>query len=174
MTHLGGYIDVDTLQAETRLEAAAAKCGVPLEVKGSGAEVRIDCPFGCAGDHCGRKEVAINTDNLQKVFRCHAYQCQFRGNLLTLMHGWPSGQKPTGDKLKGEEFQRMKRVLAGTGDAAVRQAPKEPTVAREAVTPPPPMNVPFIESPEERVRELHNIDVKFLTDLAAMKVIVDP
>lgn len=86
-----GYIDVDKLQAETTLEAAAAKCGVTLDIKGSGPEVRIDCPFGCAGDHRGRKEVAINTDNPQKVFQCHAYQCGFRGNLLTLMHGWLTG-----------------------------------------------------------------------------------
>ena len=50
-----GYIDVDRLQAETTLEAAAAKCGVSLDVKGTGAEVRIDCQFGCSGDHGGRK-----------------------------------------------------------------------------------------------------------------------
>ena len=42
-----GYVDVDQLQAETTLEEAAAKCGVTLDVKGSGDEVRIDCPFGC-------------------------------------------------------------------------------------------------------------------------------
>jgi len=136
MNRPGGYIDVDSLQAETSLEAAAAKCGIPLDVKGSGAEVRIDCPFGCAGDHCGRKEVAINTENPQKVFQCHAYQCQFRGNLLTLMHGWLAGKKPAGDKLKGEEFQRVKRVLAGTGDpVASGQQQKQPTVAVEAATP---------------------------------------
>ena len=32
-----GYIDVDKLQAETSLEAAAAKCGVALEARGTGA-----------------------------------------------------------------------------------------------------------------------------------------
>ena len=82
------YINVDELQAQTPLEEATAKCGVILDVKGHGKEVRIDCPFGCSGDHCGRKEVSINVDNPQKVFRCHAYTCGFRGNLLTLMHGW--------------------------------------------------------------------------------------
>jgi len=66
MNQPSGYIDVDRLQAETTLEAAAAKCGIPLDVKGSGPEVRIDCLFGCPGDHCGRKEIAINTDNPQK------------------------------------------------------------------------------------------------------------
>ena len=54
-----GYIDVDRLQAETTLEAAAARCGVALDAKGTGPEVRIDCFFGCPGDHNGRSEVAI-------------------------------------------------------------------------------------------------------------------
>lgn len=164
-----GYVDVDTLQAETSLAAAAAKCGIPLDVKGSGAEVRIDCPFGCAGDHCGRKEVAINTDNPQKIFLCHAYECQFRGNLLTLMHGWLTGQKPAGGKLKGPEFQRVKQALASTGDvAASGPAPKEPAAACKTATPPLQPNVPLIDAPNERVRELHNIDEKFLTDVAVM------
>jgi hypothetical protein len=39
-----------------------------------------------------------------------AYECEFRGNLLTLMHGWLTGSKPTGDKLKGDEFQRCYRL----------------------------------------------------------------
>ena len=164
-----GYVDVDTLQAQTSLEAAAAKCGVSLDVKGSGAEVRIDCPFGCAGDHCGRKEIAINTDNPQKVFQCHAYSCGFRGNLLTLMHGFLTQSMPRGGKLKGDEFQRVKKVLAESGEsAASRPAPKQPAAASEATTPPPERNLPLLDSPEERIRELHNIDEKFITDVAAM------
>jgi hypothetical protein len=118
-----GYVDVDRLQAETTLDAAAAKCGAKVEVKGGGREVRIDCPFGCAGDHSGRKEVAINIENPQKVFMCHAYQCKFRGNLLTLMHGWLTGTKPTGEKLKGQEFQRVRNVLAGEAPPAVARKP---------------------------------------------------
>jgi hypothetical protein len=123
-------LDVDTLQAQTSLEAAAAKCGVSLDVKGCGAEVRIDCPFGCAGDHAGRKEVAINTDNPQKVFLCHAYECQFRGNLLTLMHGWLTERKPTGGKLKGDEFQQIKKVLAGTALGSPPRAVRPPSSRR--------------------------------------------
>ena len=108
-----GYINVDRLQAETTLEQAALKCGISLDVHGNGNEVRLDCPFACEGDHVGRREIAVNTENDQKVFMCHAYQCGFRGNLLTLMHGWLSGSRPIGDRLKGEEFHRVKNVLAG-------------------------------------------------------------
>jgi hypothetical protein len=169
MNQSSGYIDVDRLQADMSIEAAAAKCGVPLEVKGSGAEVRIDCPFGCEGDHCGRKEIAINTENPQKIFQCHAYQCGLRGNLLTLMHGFLTTSKPSGGKLKGEEFQRVKKVLAGHGDAAAsRPASKQPAAAGETATPPPVVNTPLIEASEERVRELHNIDEKLVRDVAAM------
>ena len=164
-----GYIDVDKLQAETSLEAAAAKCGVALEARGTGAEVRIDCPFGCPGDHHGRRELSVNTENPQRIFMCHAYECGFRGNLLTLMHGWLTGQKPTGGKLKGDEFQRVKRVMAATGEpAASRQAPKQPAAASEAATPPPQPNIPLIDSPDEHVRLLENIHEKFVRDVAEM------
>src|SRR5205809_60130 len=107
------YISVDDLQAQTSLHEAAAKCGATLDVHGSGKQVRLDCPFGCAGDHAGKRELSVDTGNPQKVFACHAYNCQMRGNLLTLMHGWLNGTRPTGDKLKGEEFKRVRNVLAG-------------------------------------------------------------
>ncbi len=169
MNRPGGYIDVDQLQAQTTLGEAAAKCGVTLDQRGTGPEVRIDCPFGCHGDHIGRREVAVNAENPQKVFMCHGYECGFRGNLLTLMHGWLTQSKPIGDKLKGEEFQRVKRILAGTGgSAASRPAPGQPAAASEKPAPPLPVNMPLIDSAEDRVRELHNIDQKFVRDVAAM------
>ena len=101
-------------------------------------EVRIDCPFDCPGDHAGRREVSISTDNPQKVFYCHAYQCQLRGNLLTLMHGWLTGQRPAGDKLKGEEFNRVKRVLAdeGSGRFPIRTGHAAPNRYGASTTPP--------------------------------------
>ncbi len=208
MNRPGGYIDVDRLQAETTLEQAAALCGYPLVTKGSGPEVRIDCPFECPGDHAGRKEIAINTENPQSVFQCHAYQCGFRGNLLTLLHGWLAGTKPTGGKLKGEEFQRVKRVLARSGDSSqsassssgsplpapkveggegpgvrvLRQPPSLPSghslsansqqpslsINDKPSTINPPLNLPLIDSPEPRIRELHNLDEKLIHDIATM------
>jgi len=169
MNKPGGYIDVDRLQAETTLETAASKCGIPLDVKGSGPEVRMDCLFGCAGDHYGRKEIAINTENPQKVFQCHAYQCGFRGNLLTLMHGFLTQSKPNGGKLKGDEFQRVKKVLAGSGESAASRPDLKPkSAAGESPTPPLAPNLPLIDSPEERIRELHNIDEKLLRDVSRM------
>lgn len=164
-----GYIDVDRLQAETTLQAAAEKCGVALDVKGAGPEVRIDCPFDCPGDRTGRKEVAVNLDNPQKIFKCHAYECQCRGNLLTLMHGWITGTKPTGGKLKGEEFQRVKRILAGQpGSTPQSVAPDKPSPAKPQSPAPVACNVALIDSSDERIRELHNIDEKLLRDVAAM------
>jgi hypothetical protein len=163
------YIDVDRLQAETTLEEAAAMCGAAIEVRGSGSEVRLDCPFHCPGDHGGKREISVNTDNPQKVFQCHAYQCGFRGNLLTLMHGWLTGQKPTGGKLKGAEFNRVKQVLAGKespptktlGAAApAGDAPEKPSKAAA--------NLPLAESDNERARELTDINVKFKVNPAEM------
>ena len=112
-------MNVDQLQSETSLEKAATMCGASIDTHGSGNELRLDCPFSCAGDHHGRREIAVNTENPQKVFLCHAYQCGFRGNLLTLMHGWLTNSKPSGDKLKGDEFHRVKKILVNeTGGEA--------------------------------------------------------
>lgn len=165
-----GFIDVDRLQAETTIEEAAAKCGVTVGMKGTGLEQRIDCPFGCPGDHAGRKEIATNITNPQKIFQCHAYGCGFRGNLLTLMHGWTTGTKPAGGKLKGEEFQRIKGILAGDSarQGQVKQATSQSTAERDAASPPPARNVPLIDSADPKVRELHDIDTKFVTDIANM------
>jgi 5S rRNA maturation endonuclease (ribonuclease M5) len=165
-----GFIDVDRLQAETTFEEAAAKCGVTVEMKGTGPEQRIDCPFGCPGDHAGRKEIATNITNPQKIFQCHAYGCGFRGNLLTLMHGWTTGTKPAGGKLKGDEFQRIKRILAGNSapQGQVKQAKAQSTAENGEANPPPARNVPLIDSADPKVRELHDIDTKFVTDIANM------
>ena len=132
------YASVDDLQAQTTLQEAAAKCGVTLEVHGSGRQVRLDCPFGCPGDHAGKRELSVDTGNPQKVFACHAYNCQLRGNLLTLMHGWLTGTRPTGDKLKGDEFNRVRRVLAGDATPPPSGAPQKPTSAAEQRTVEPP------------------------------------
>jgi hypothetical protein len=126
-----GYVNVDELQARTSLQEAAARCGVRLDAKSNGKEVRIDCPFSCPGDHAGRREVSISVENPQKVFYCHAYQCQLRGNLLTLMHGWTTGRRPAGDKLKGEEFNRVKRLLAMPASTA----PAQPALLAQPTAP---------------------------------------
>lgn len=163
------YIDVDRLQAEATLEEAAAKCGVHLDVKQTGKEARIDCPFGCVGDHTGRREIAVNTEHPQKVFYCHAYQCGFRGNLLTLMHGWLTGSKPTGGRLTGPEFNRVKQVLAASGPSEPSPAPtKAPEAPPEPAAAEPPKNVPLEESENEAARELIDIDAKFVVDPATM------
>jgi hypothetical protein len=162
-----GYVNVDELQASMSLEEAAARCGVSLDAKTAGKEARIDCPFACPGDHAGRREVSISTDNPQKVFYCHAYQCHLRGNLLMLMHGWLTGERPTGDKLKGAEFNRVKRVLAG---AAPIPSPQPPLGAQPtAPAPVPPVrSVPLEDSEDENIRRLATIDEKLVTDVAAM------
>lgn len=158
------YSSVDDLQASTTLVEAAAKCGVALDVLGSGRQVRIDCPFHCAGDHAGRREVSIDTGNPQKVFACHAYGCQVRGNLLTLMHGWLTGSPPTGGKLKGVEFKRVRDVLAaGAAEISFNVERSAPTKKAE-----PNVNVPLSKSDNEKARELTTLDEKFLRDVATM------
>lgn len=162
------YRNVDELQAETTLQEAAAKCNATIDVHGTGRQVRLDCPFGCPGDHAGKRELSVDTGNPQKVFACHAYQCSVRGNLLTLMHGWLTTTAPTGGKLKGEEFNRVRRVLAGalnplpsgTSPAAASSGPEAKAE--------PARNVPLAESENEKARELVTLDEKFVRDVAHM------
>lgn len=168
-----GYVDVDQLQAETTLADAAAKCGATLNASGTGQEVRIDCPFNCPGDHAGKKEIAINIGNREKVFCCHAYQCGFRGNMLTLMHGWMTGTKPTGDKLRGTEFRKAADVLAGRvagspscGPSRTNAATSSPSDGESAR--PEELNVALIDSENDELRKLATIDEKFIVDVAAM------
>jgi 5S rRNA maturation endonuclease (ribonuclease M5) len=162
------YASVDDLQAQISLQEAAAKCAVAIEIHGSSRQVRLDCPFGCPGDHVGKRELSVDTGNPQKVFTCHSYQCSLRGNLLTLMHGWLTGTRPTGDKLKGEEFKRVRNVLAG-GATPPPQAASQPASPRAAErTVEPVRNIPLAQSDNEKARELVTLDEKFLRDVAVM------
>lgn len=162
------YISVDDLQARLTLTEAAAKCGVSLDVHGSGRQVRLDCPFGCPGDHLGKREISVDTTNPQKVFCCHAYECQLRGNLLALMHGWTTQTRPSGDKLKGEEFKRVRGILAGASTPPSFPSAK-PTPSSSSQEPTEPArNIPLRESANEKARELSTLNEKFLVDVANM------
>jgi hypothetical protein len=161
------YINVDELQAKTTLEEAAAICGVTLSPHGSGKEVRLDCLFGCPGDHAGKCEIAVNTENPQKVFHCHAYICQFRGNLLSLMHGMLTGSKPSGGKLTGAEFTRIRNLLAGKMESTTAPQPAAAPQASEP-TASPIRNVPLAESENPKARELVNLHERLIVDIAAM------
>ena len=164
--------DVDGTMASLTLEEAAARCGLPLQVKGSGAEVRIDCPFGCSGDHAGRCEISVNTDHPARVWKCHSYGCELRGNLFNLMHGWLTGTRWSGERLHGEQFKRVREVLAGGAPPA-----RSPTPPRADAPPPargpapePKRNVPLLQSDDERMRALMEppLDEKLVQDPAAM------
>lgn len=171
-----GYVNVDELLAQTSLEEAARRCGIQLDVRVTGREIRLDCPFGCPGDHAGKREISVNVENREKVFLCHAYSCQqFRGNLATLMHGWLTGQRPSGDKLRGAEFNQVKNLLAGNmqpaqSSGAVRNAEETgmPTKAASEPANVPVWNIPLSQSQTEQMRALATLDEKFVVDVSAM------
>src|SRR5205085_448919 len=86
----------------------------------------------------------------------------------SLMHGWVTGTRPTGDKLKGEEFKRVRGVLAGGGAHAApgpaEGTKAEPTGKKAA----PSRNLSLAQSENEKARELVTLDEKFLRDVAHM------
>lgn len=168
--------DVDTAKQSISLEEAAQRCGVVLDAKQSGGNARIDCPFGCQGDHAGKREVSISTQG-DKLFCCHSYQCGFRGNILMLMHGWLTGSRPASGRLQGADFKRVREVLlreSTTADkpppaAAVSQS-SEPAFDHSATATDEghSKNVPLSESENEKARELVGLESLFITDPAAM------
>jgi 5S rRNA maturation endonuclease (ribonuclease M5) len=162
------YISVDEIQAQMTLTEAAAKCGVSLDVHGSGRQVRLDCAFGCPGDHRGKREISVDTTNPQKVFCCHAYECQLRGNLLALMHGWLTETRPAGDKLKGEEFKRVRGILAGDAAPLSARSARPATPAASLPTTEPARNIPLSESENEKAQGLETLDEKFLVEVSHM------
>jgi 5S rRNA maturation endonuclease (ribonuclease M5) len=162
------YSNVDDLQAQTSLTDAAAKCGVTLDLHGSGRQLRLDCPFGCPGDHVGQREISVDTGNPQKVFACHAYNCQLRGNLLALMHGWLTNTRPTGDKLKGEEFGQVRRVLEGRSTPPPQSDGSDAKSAKKEPASNTAQNLPLVDSKNEKARELATLDEKFLIEVFHM------
>ena len=156
--------DIDELQAQISLSEAAQRCNVAVDVGGSGRQVRLDCPFGCPGDHSGRREISVDTGNPQKVFYCHAYGCHVRGNLLALMHGWLTGTPPTGGKLRGAEYKRVRDVLAGTAVPDARLSPPPvafPKADRDR-------NIPLAEHDNPKAQELATLDEKFVVNVETM------
>ncbi len=163
---------MDRAKAEITLQEAANRCGVTLDVHGSSPNIRIDCPFNCPGDHAGKRELSVNVDNPDKIFRCHNYECQFRGNLIHLMHGWLTGQKPPDGKVRGDDFKRVKAVLLGaappqrdrTDNRAEREAPQPSKSQPE----PSKRNVPLVESDNRKVQELVGMEELFTSDAEKM------
>lgn len=162
------YISVDDIQAQTTLQEAAVKCGVTIDTTGNGKQVRIDCPFGCPADHAGKRDISIDTSNPQKVFCCHSYGCQARGNMMTLMHGWLTGTLPTGGKLKGDEFKRVRDVLTGTITPLPQPDARPLAPTPDGASAEKKQNIPLAESENEKARELTMLDDKFIVDVATM------
>ena len=165
--------DIDRAKAETSLEDAAGRCGISLEVHGTPPNVRIDCPFSCPGDHQGKCELSVNVNNPDKVFRCHNYECQFRGNLIHLMHGWLTGQKPADGKVKGDDFKRVKTALAGEPGEKLRSPKRstlaDPTTAEDSnPVPTPTRNVPLAESDQPTIRAIIGLEELLTTDVEKM------
>ena len=149
--------NVDRAMSEISLDEAAARSGITLDAKGPGSEVRLDCPFGCAGDHTGRREISVNTEHPAKLWKCHSYGCEMRGNLLGLMHGWIAGTRWSGERLHGEEFKRVRDVLAGSppdNRSPAAQPLESPKPETQVQTAEPRRNVPILESPDDRIRGL--------------------
>ena len=162
------WINVDVWMAEQTLGSAAAVCGQhSVEASGSGGNQRIDCPFACEGDHASKREIAIDMENPARQWKCHAYGCECRGNLLNLMYGWLNGKPWTGDKLRGAEFNQIKELIAGKQPAGAPPPPRSDARPAETKTE-PKVNLPLTADEKTRVLMEPPLWEKLVTDVADM------
>ena len=137
-----------------------------LDVTGSGKNVRIDCPFNCEGDHASKREIAVDTESPGKLWKCHAYGCECRGNLLNLMYGWINGRSGPATSFAVPNSTTCEQVIAGekpAGTPPLRPAAKTTETVAEAKK-----NLPL--TADERTQALMDPPLweKLVTDVAAM------
>jgi len=174
-----GYIDVDSLQRELAargdvVAAIAAFYGRQLpELHCSGNETRLACEFDCGKTEAtGDRALSIKTNADGALFRCFQYGCTVSGNVLKLMYLMKHDERPPGDRLVGGEFREMAQDLQALVHG--EDGPTEGSVATAAAeqnehSPTEPIvNVPLVDSENERARALADLDEKFVTDVAAM------
>src|SRR5207249_5428618 len=76
--------------------------------------------------------------------------------------------RPIGDKLKGEEFKRVRGVLLGDSPAPIGGSVPSPVAKTPDAQALPVRNIPLAQSENEKARELVTLDDKFLRDVAHM------
>ena len=179
------YIDVDRLLSQATLEQAAAAYGDELSAGTDKNEVRLACPFSC--EQASGRPVSVNTALPHKPFICRAYQCQVRGNLLSLMYGLKHGTLPPGGQLKGADFRAMAQDLqaivegepekaephqaADQGERTVSDndaSESSSTSPGQAADRAPAVNILLKRSPNERARALVRLDEQFVVEPNAM------
>jgi hypothetical protein len=83
------------------------------------------------------------------------------------MHGWVTGQRPTGDRLKGEEFKRIKALLIGEGGDIPTSPAQNPSASNSVAESSPP-SLPLEASDDPNLRALATLDEKLVRDVAGM------
>lgn len=167
-----GYINVDELIPQVSLEKAAAFYGIALpDLHRTGEEIRMRCFLACGkSSDTGDRALAIKADHPATQWKCHSYGCGKGGNLVSLCDLMKAGQN-AGGRPRGERFKEIARDLkAMAGGAAGIPAPRSavPSPIPAAAPAPRKINVPLSQSDNERARGLLSLDVKFVTDPAAM------
>lgn len=164
-----GYINVDELMQRADITAVLKSLGVQETIHRAGDEIRLRCILACGHDcPSGNRALAINTAHPAKLWQCHVYECQQRGNLVALVdHLLPGDSaqgKPRGERFK-EIARHLQRVVDGGDTTPVTPvaAPLPLPSSEESVR-----NVPLAESLNLRARDLVLLDQKFIVDVADM------
>ena len=167
------FVPVNELLERTTLQQFVTHYNFNTEIQQSGNEERIRSPFAC--EKCQGNGKALSVNWQSGVFISHCYHCNVRGRVTTLLFGMKYGRKPSGEKLKGEEFKDIAADIAkvaGFGsdlpqtDVPPKDAPPNPTESLKK--PERKINIPLAKNPDPRIAALEHLSDEFVYDVTAM------
>lgn len=157
------FVQIDDLQAQIDIETACRFYGVdPGPLERVGKDIRTRCFLNCGKtEETGNRAIAIDPESPVKRWRCHQYGCGKGGNLVTMCDLMKAGDNFGGKQPNGSRFIDIRedlRSIVGGVSEPVEQA----SAAREARPEELKVNVPLEEHPNERAREVTNLDERFV------------
>ncbi|MBL9084979.1 MAG: hypothetical protein JNK76_24460 [Planctomycetales bacterium] len=164
---------MDELVRRVSVEDVMRFYGVPFDaIQRVGDEVRTRCFLNCSKtEPTGDRTLAIKIEDDAKKWCCHRYECEHKrgGNLVGLIDLVKPGDHMNG-RPRGERFKAiladLKEIAGGTplsAQPAVAGAPAKPRVSE-----PVKVNLPLVESLNERARTVVDLHEKFVVDPMAM------
>ncbi len=165
-------VNVDDLMRRVSVEAVLQFYGVPLDnIQRVGDEIRTRCFLNCSKtEPTGDRALAIKVDDPAKKFCCHRYECEHRrgGNLVGLIDLVKPGPHMNG-RPRGERFKAILADLKEIADGTpLSQPPVAATQTKSLEAEPAKVNLPLVDSPNERARSVVNLHEKLVVDSLAM------
>ena len=162
-----GWVNADELISQLNPDQVIQAMGRPLPTRKSGENYRMECPIeGCDAQRSNYGQLSIE---LKPPYRIHCFSCGVRGNLFDLLWILKHGTRPTGGRLRGDEFKEVIADLENIniGNVSSKSKP-EPATENAETLGRPLRNTPLAESDNEATRSLVDLWQRGVTDPSMM------